>query len=616
MAGYPTPSAYQEAIQFPETAFLDDVLQNATPRTNVLGLPQPISGAFAVVFPMTTEAGRTWAAKCFLTDVSDQRSRYRAVASYLADHPLSALVAFDYQQPGIRVEGDTFPLLKMEWVEGTALNTWIREHRDDTGALKALVDAWVDLISDLEDAQIAHGDLQHGNVLVQDNAGTPALRLVDYDTMYVPALDGRESPEVGHRNYQHPDRTERDFGPGLDRFAGLVVYTALHATIARPALWERFDTGENLLFRDSDFYDPDDSPLFDALHATDALDPLASTLKTACYATPDQLPSLQDVVSGAGLSTSSVNAVAVQTRRAERTAPRTAPRSAWARWFLPTLVAMTGLAVVLGGLFAPVVGVVIGALGLAALGGGAAYRYRDHPIVRRQRRLQHEIDRYTALIDTMERELDTLAKQKEEVKTSVEERRADRLEEVRDEALYDELKYHFIGEVGAVDGVRHRDVVQLKAHNIRTAYEASAEAVAPIHRISDATKARIQMWRNSLKQSYADAIPDSLSPAEERRLQRYIVQRVERIETEAARVREKIRIYEAERRRVQQRAEEQPALSVARYTAHLLYLTDLPAAEPGPPRPASPSKKAEEAPSSEKPFPAPVQDEVWWRQPS
>lgn len=615
MAGYPTPSAYQEAIQFPETAFLDDTLQNATPRTNVLGLPQPISGAFAVVFPMTTETGRTWAAKCFLTDVSDQRSRYRAVASYLADHPLPALVAFDYQQPGIRVEGDTFPLLKMEWVEGTALNTWIRKHRDDTEALKALVDAWVDLISELEDAQIAHGDLQHGNVLVQDNAGTPTLRLVDYDTMYVPALDERESPEVGHRNYQHPDRTKRDFGPGLDRFAGLVVYTALHATIARPALWERFDTGENLLFRDSDFYDPDDSPLFDALHATDALDPLASTLKTACYATPDQLPSLGDVVSGAGVSTSSVSAAAAQTRRAERTAPRTAPRSAWARWFLPTLVAATGLAVVFGGLLAPVAGVVIGGLGLAALGGGAAYRYRDHPIVRRQRRLQHEIDRYTALIETMERELDTLAKQKKEVKTSVEKRRADRLEEVRDEALYDKLKYHFIGEVGVVDGVRHRDVVQLKAHNIRTAYEASAEAVAPIHRISDATKARIQMWRNSLKQSYADAIPDSLSPAEERRLQRYIVQRVERIETEAARVREKIRAYEAERRRVQQRAEEQPALSVGRYATHLLYLTDLPAVEQGPPRPTSPSKASEVSPSK-KTSPAPVQDGVWWRQPS
>ena len=38
---------------------------------------------------------------------------------------------------------------------------------------------------------------------------------MDYDTLYVPALAGRESPELGHRNYQHPDRTRKDFGPML-----------------------------------------------------------------------------------------------------------------------------------------------------------------------------------------------------------------------------------------------------------------------------------------------------------------------------------------------------------------------------------------------------------------
>ncbi|QLQ08322.1 MAG: hypothetical protein HZY76_21580 [Anaerolineae bacterium] len=47
---------------------------------------------------------------------------------------------------------------------------------------------------------IAHGDLQHGNVLV----AADELRLIDYDGMYVPPLSGRESHEIGHRNYQHP----------------------------------------------------------------------------------------------------------------------------------------------------------------------------------------------------------------------------------------------------------------------------------------------------------------------------------------------------------------------------------------------------------------------------
>ena len=614
MASYPTPSAYQEAVQFPESAFLDETLQDATPRTNVLGLPQPISGAFAVVFPMTDAHNQRWAAKCFLTDVPDQQTRYQAIAAHLSEHDLPALVTFDYQQPGIRVEGTAYPLLKMEWVEGNALNTWVRTHRDDLDALQTLATAWADLLADLEAAQIAHGDLQHGNVLVVDTDSGPALRLVDYDTMYVPALDGRPSPEVGHRNYQHPDRTERDFGPALDRFAGLVIYTAIQATRVRPALWERFDTGENLLFRDSDFYEPEQSPLFQVLGDTEAIAPLISHLETACYQSPEQVPALAQVRDGTAAVSAHSREELASTRRAERSAARTAPRTSWTQIALPLLVAGLVLAAGLGWTVNVWVGFGLGAAVAIGWGTGVAYQYRAHPIVRRQRRLQHEADRYTALIETMERELETLAEQKSEVKSSVEARRDERLEEVQDEALYNKLKHHFIGEVGAVDGVKHRDVVRLKANNIRTAYEATPEALSEVRRIHDTTKARINMWRSSLAQHYADALPEKLSPAEERRLQRYIARRVERIETEAARVREKIRVYEAERRRTKARQEEQPSLSVQRYLAHLAYLTDLPKADPGPPRPSSISTNGQASADTPPDRPAPVSEGPWWRQ--
>lgn len=613
MASYPTPSAYQEAVQFPESAFLDATLQQATPRTNVLGLPQPISGAFAVVFPMTDAHNQRWAAKCFLTDVPDQQARYEAIAAHLSEHDLPALVTFDYQQPGIRIEGEAYPLLKMEWVEGTALNTWIRTHRDDSDALRALAEAWTDLLADLEAAQIAHGDLQHGNILVVDTDSGPALRLVDYDTLYVPALDGRPSPEVGHRNYQHPDRTERDFGPALDRFAGLVIYTAIQATRVRPALWDRFDTGENLLFRDSDFYEPEQSPLVQVLGDTEAIAPLVSHLETACYQSPEQVPTLAQVRDGTAEVPARSREELASTRRAARTTARTAPRTPWATLALPLLIVGLMLAAILGWTVNVLAGIGLGTVVAVGWAAGVAYQYRAHPIVRRQRRLHHEADRYTALIDTMERELETLAEQKTEVKSSVEARRAERLEEVQDEALYDKLKHHFIGEVGAVDGVKHRDVVRLKANNIRTAYEATPEALSKVRRIRDTTKARINMWRSSLVQHYADALPGELSPAEERRLQRYITRRIERIETEAARVREKIRVYEAERRRTNARQEEQPSLSVRRYLAHLAYLTDLPKGDPGPPRPSNTSTNGQ-ASADTPDRPAPVSEGPWWTQ--
>src|SRR5690606_19886008 len=107
-----------------------------------------------------------------------------------------------------------------------------------------------------------------------------------------------KSAEVGHRNYQHPDRTERDFGPELDRFAGLVVYTALLALAERPSLWERYSTGENLLFQAGDFYDPKDSPLFAELRQIEPIRPLVEALATACYLEPQAAPSLEAVEGG------------------------------------------------------------------------------------------------------------------------------------------------------------------------------------------------------------------------------------------------------------------------------------------------------------------------------
>ena len=115
MTDYPTPSDYQEAVQVPAAAFRESALQDATPQTNVLGLPQPITGAFAAVFPMTVETGQQVAVKCFLNDVPQQQDRYAAVADHLATVDLDALVGFDYQPEGIRVDGTAYPILKMEW---------------------------------------------------------------------------------------------------------------------------------------------------------------------------------------------------------------------------------------------------------------------------------------------------------------------------------------------------------------------------------------------------------------------------------------------------------------------------------------------------------------------
>lgn len=608
MPDYPTPSQYQEALQVPETAFADSVLQGATPRTNMLGLPQPITGAFAAVFPMTTEDGTRVAAKCFLKEHPRQEARYAAVASHLATVDLDALVAFDYQPEGVRVRGTAYPLLKMEWAEGTALNRFVEAHLDAPEQLARLADAWADLMAQLEAHDLAHGDLQHGNVLVQSTDDGLRLRLVDYDTMYVPVLEGETSAEVGHRNYQHPDRTDADFGPTLDRFSGLVIYTALRACAHRPELWKRYDTGENLLFRDADFYAPDESPLFDTLSTLEEVRDEVEALRTACYVEPTDVPALADVRAGRAAPD------AIPTRRPRRRrAARREERSLFARTFAPVVLAVLGSAIGLAVAGWPVAG------GLVAVAGGggeaalAVRRYRRLSLVRRRRRLEQEDARFTEAIRGLRRERESLQERRTELLNSMDERRAERLAEVQEEALHDRLKHHFIGEVREVDGLIHKHVVRLKAANIRTAAEATPEALDDVRRISDEARARIKMWRAALEKQYADAVPDELSPAQERRLKRYVEHRIEDLDAQLARTREKIEVQKTERDRVRDRLSEMPTLTPARYLRYLCGFDTLPDPHAQPPPPA---------PSEHTPDSVPEPDDgsdpnrSWWGDPS
>ncbi|MEL6773031.1 MAG: AarF/UbiB family protein, partial [Bacteroidota bacterium] len=297
---YPSPSDYQEALQLADLAFTVPHLAQGVVETNALGLPRAMTGAFAVVFRVDTSVGPK-AVRCFLRDQPDRGRHYGFLKAKLEALELPYFVDLAWYEQGIRVRGKTYPLLVMDWVEGVTLSQYVEAHRTDAQRLAALSSAWRRMLQALDAAQVAHGDLQHGNVLVEeDDAGRPRLRLVDYDGVQFPDQKRKHAQEVGHRHYQHPDRTERDVGPHLDRFAGLVVATALLALVFDPSLWERYATGENMLFCADDYYDPENSPLFETLSKVPGGDAsrLAQALATACLLPPSATPSLDDALAG------------------------------------------------------------------------------------------------------------------------------------------------------------------------------------------------------------------------------------------------------------------------------------------------------------------------------
>ncbi len=281
------------AVQNPHLCFVDPELKQASTAKNSRGRVLLWSGNFATVYKLT-KGNRSWAVRCFTRiPQSDVQQRYKLISEYLSHHQIPYLVDFEFLTQGILVQGEWYPILKMDWVQGSEIDRYIGEYIDDSQVLLRLDRQLNQLQKDLQQVGIAHGDLQHGNIMV-DSEGE--LKLVDYDGMYVPALRGAPPLEVGHPNYQPPMRSSKDFGDRLDEFSFEVISLSIRALASQPNLWETFhEDNKNLIFRQNDFQEPELSPVFQAIAniPDDKTRELCDRLIRRCHGKEQQAPSKQ-----------------------------------------------------------------------------------------------------------------------------------------------------------------------------------------------------------------------------------------------------------------------------------------------------------------------------------
>ena len=285
----PDPVAYQLAVQHPSTAFTDADLRAATVTTNRLGLPKVVAGNFALTYQLS-KGGRQWAVRCFHRDASDRARRYAAISQTLAGLRDSPLVSIAYLPLGVRVDQQWYAVTKMPWLDGRPFNRAVEARLNSPASLAQLEQRFIALTERLQQLGLAHGDLQHGNILV-DQSG--ALKLVDYDGMYVPPLKGLAASESGDPNYQHPGRLAQ-FDTEIDRFAALVIVVALRVLAEAPELWPTYNTDDNLLFRRADFVAPDSSPVFRDLRSRPTTRDLADRFARICQSDYAHIPALSD----------------------------------------------------------------------------------------------------------------------------------------------------------------------------------------------------------------------------------------------------------------------------------------------------------------------------------
>lgn len=297
---WPTPVDYALAVGgFPDISLLDSKLKGGKPKRNHTNL-LVYSGGFSTVFPIEMDVD-TYALRCWTRDIGGAKSRYEKISGYLKQVCLPYFVDFEYVPEGILINGKKYPITRMEWADGELLRDFIARNLQNATIFKTVADEFQKMVATLHIHKISHGDLQNGNILIKKMGTDVEIKLIDYDSLFVPALRGQLSPTPGLPEYQHSARGSLS-DEKVDYFSELVIYLSFLTLAEKPGIWDQFDlenrSGDGLLFSKKDFQNPDQSDIFQELEKLSPdVQQLAATLKDFCAKTSiDQLAPLEAIL--------------------------------------------------------------------------------------------------------------------------------------------------------------------------------------------------------------------------------------------------------------------------------------------------------------------------------
>ena len=299
---WPNRAEYAEAVRdYPHVSLQDPKLKGGKPRRGKDNFVISDTGAFSIVFPIDM-VSKTFALRCWVKEVGNVKNRYEKISTYLKQVRLPYFVDFEYVSEGILVNGTKYPITRMEWVEGVSLREFIEQNLQEARILKVVATEFQKMVTSLHKHRIAHGDLQDGNILIKQNGTDVEIKLIDYDSLFVPTLQGQPDQIVGLPEYQHLQRIAggRQASEKVDYFSELVIYLSFLALAEKPELWNQFKdkTERGLLFSKEDFENPDQADVFKELEKLSPdVQQLAATLKDFCAkASIDELAPLEAIL--------------------------------------------------------------------------------------------------------------------------------------------------------------------------------------------------------------------------------------------------------------------------------------------------------------------------------
>jgi serine/threonine protein kinase len=221
------------------------------------------SGGYSIVFPFKKTNGEKVAVRCWVADIGEAKKRSQILSTHLGKLNSKYFVGFKYVDSAILINGIFNPLIIMDWIDGQTLKHFLNENINDKSKIISVANKFKDMVHYFHEKNIAHGDLQHGNILIKKSG---ELVAIDYDSMYVEELKGLPDNVKGLPGYQHPARKKnKTISPKLDYFSESVIYISLLVYSEMPQLWNKYKDTNDLLFSMEDFSNPNQSEIFKTL---------------------------------------------------------------------------------------------------------------------------------------------------------------------------------------------------------------------------------------------------------------------------------------------------------------------------------------------------------------
>lgn len=304
---YLSISDYDKVVKNLTTFAKDQSLKTATPmKSQGLSNLYAFTGGFSRVYKININ-NQSKALRCWHKDPGKVQKRFPIVSDYLSKKPSPYFVDIKYIPNAMSYNKNDISVSLMDWIEGDTLSKFLEKNINSKKMMSLVANEFLSMVSDLHKSRIAHGDLQTENIIISRNNGNFALKLIDYDSLYIPSLPNEHLDDlVGLPSFQHPNRKELvNNKPNYfkaDYFSELVIFLSLYVYAEQPRLW--VGGKERLLFDATDFEKPNKSAIFSELLRSK--DPqialLAKKLKEFCGLSPNNLLPLEDLLDKSSMS--------------------------------------------------------------------------------------------------------------------------------------------------------------------------------------------------------------------------------------------------------------------------------------------------------------------------